>query len=101
MAGLCGSAPMTLVRPRCPMVKCPRLVRCLSAVVVLHVLPDHKSRHRRYSLCVCVCVFMALIATLVLCARSQDLAVSMRRVHVVLSTTGFGEESRYDIVTKH
>ena len=35
-----------------------------------------------------VCVFMALIATTVLCARSQDLvmSVSVRRVHVVLST---------------
>ena len=34
----------------------------------------------------CVCVFMALITTLVLCARSQDLAmsVSVRREHVVV-----------------
>ena len=38
-----------------------------------------------------VCVFMALITTLVLCARSQDLVmtVSVRRVHLVLSTAGF------------
>ena len=42
-------------------------------------------------MCVCVCVFMALITTLVLCARSQDLvmSVSVRRVHVVFSTAGF------------
>ena len=41
--------------------------------------------------CMHVCVFMALITTLVLCARSQDLemSVSMRRGQVVLSTTGF------------
>ena len=41
--------------------------------------------------CMHVCVFMALITTLVLCARSQDLVmlVSVRRVHVVLSTAGF------------
>ena len=38
-----------------------------------------------------VCVFMALITTLVLCARSQDLVMSAsgRRVHVVFSTDGF------------
>ena len=39
-----------------------------------------------------VCVFfMALTTTLVLCARSQDfvISVSVRRVHVVLSTSGF------------
>ena len=43
------------------------------------------------SLCVCVCVFMALITTQVLCARSQNsvMSVSVRRVHVVLSTAGF------------
>ena len=37
--------------------------------------------------CVCVCVFMALITTLVLCARSQGLvmSVSVRGVHVGLS----------------
>ena len=37
------------------------------------------------------CVFMALITTLVLCARSQDLvmSVSVRRVNVVLSIAGF------------
>ena len=41
--------------------------------------------------CVCVCVFMALITAQVLCARSQDLvmSVSVRRVHVVLSVAGF------------
>ena len=41
--------------------------------------------------CMYACVFMALITTLVLCARSQDLAmpVSVRRVLVVLSTAGF------------
>ena len=35
--------------------------------------------------------FMALITTLVLCARSQDslLSVPVRRVHVVFSTAGF------------
>ena len=35
-----------------------------------------------------MCFFMALIATLVLCARSQHIvmSVSVRRVHVVLST---------------
>ena len=40
-------------------------------------------------------IFMALITTLVLCARSQDLVMSasVRRVHVVVSTAGFkGEE---------
>ena len=38
--------------------------------------------------CMYVWVFMALITTLVLCARSQDslLSVSMRRVLVVIST---------------
>ena len=38
-----------------------------------------------------VCVFMALITAMVLCGRSQDLVlyVSVRRVHVVLSTAGF------------
>ena len=38
-----------------------------------------------------VCVFMVLITTLVLCARSQDfvMSVSVRRVHVVFSTAGF------------
>ena len=44
-----------------------------------------------------VCVFMALITTLVLCARSQDLviSVSVRKVHVVLSTAGLrAEKSR-------
>ena len=37
-----------------------------------------------------VCVSMALMTTLVLCARSQDLvmSVSLRRVHVVSSTAG-------------
>ena len=37
------------------------------------------------------CVFMALITALVLCASSQDLvmSVSVRRIHVVLSTAGF------------
>ena len=41
--------------------------------------------------CMYVCVFMALITTLVLCARSRDLvmSVSVRRVHAVLSTVGF------------
>ena len=41
-----------------------------------------------YIICMYVCVFMALITTLVLCARSQDLVmlVSVRRVHIVLST---------------
>ena len=36
-------------------------------------------------------VFMGLIATLVLCARSQDLVMSasLRRVQVVLSTAGY------------
>ena len=36
-------------------------------------------------------VFMALITTLVLCARSQDFAMSVlvRRVHVVFWTAGF------------
>ena len=41
---------------------------------------------------VCVCVgFMAIIAAMGLCARSQDLvqSVSVRRVHVVLLTAGF------------
>ena len=35
--------------------------------------------------------FMALIATLVLCVRSQDslMSVSVRSVHVVFSTAGF------------
>ena len=38
-----------------------------------------------------MCIVMALITTLVLCARSQDLVmlVSVRRVHVVLSAAGF------------
>ena len=38
-----------------------------------------------------VCAFIALITTLVLCATSQDLvtSVSVRKVHVVLSTAGF------------
>ena len=37
-----------------------------------------------------ICVLMALITTLVLCARSQDLvmSVSVRRVLVVFSTAG-------------
>ena len=37
-----------------------------------------------------VCAFMALITTLVLCARSQDIvmSVSVRRVNVVFSTAG-------------
>ena len=42
--------------------------------------------------CIYVCMrFMALITTLVLCARSLDLVMSgsVRRVHVVLSTAGF------------
>ena len=49
---------------------------------------QQKSKLIPKSVCVCVCVFMALITTLVLCARSQDLvmSVSVRRVHVVLST---------------
>ena len=40
---------------------------------------------------VCMYVFMALITTLVLCARSQNLimSVSERRVHVVFSIAGF------------
>ena len=44
---------------------------------------------RKFITLVCfVCVFMALITTLILCARSQDLVMSVpvRRVHVVLST---------------
>ena len=43
-------------------------------------------RYMRY-----VCVFTVLITTLVLCVRSQDLemSVSVRRVHVVFSTSGF------------
>ena len=38
-----------------------------------------------------VCVLMALITIMVLCARSQDfvMPVSVRRVHVVFSTAGF------------
>ena len=38
----------------------------------------------------CLC-FMALIAALILCARSQDLvmSVSVRKLHVVYSTAGF------------
>ena len=47
--------------------------------------------------CVCVCVFMVLMTTVVLSTRSQDLVmlVSVRRVHVALSTAGFeGGESR-------
>ena len=38
-----------------------------------------------------VCVFMALITTLVLCARSQDseMSVSVRRVYVVSLNAGF------------
>ena len=41
--------------------------------------------------CMYVYVFMALIITLVMCARSQGLVmpVSVRRVHVVFSTAGF------------
>ena len=41
--------------------------------------------------CMYVCAFMALITTLVLCDRNQDLvmSVSVRRVHIVLSTAGF------------
>ena len=40
---------------------------------------------------VCTYVFLALMTTLVLCARSQDFSnvVSVRRVHVVLWTAGF------------
>ena len=43
-----------------------------------------------------VSVFMALITTLVLCARSQDfvMSVSVRRLHVVLSTAGFKGEGK-------
>ena len=43
------------------------------------------------NVCMYVRVFMALITTLILCARSEDLvmSVSVRRVHVVLSTAGF------------
>ena len=41
--------------------------------------------------CIYVCVFMAPITTLALCARSQDLltSVSVRMVHGVLSAAGF------------
>ena len=41
--------------------------------------------------CMSVCVFMALITTVVLCASSQHLvmSVSLCRVHVVLPTAGF------------
>ena len=41
--------------------------------------------------CTYVCVFMALITTLILCAKFQELVMSMsvRRVHVVFSTAGF------------
>ena len=46
--------------------------------------------------CMYVSVFMALITTLVLCARSQDfvMSVSVRRLHVVLSTAGFKGEGK-------
>ena len=51
--------------------------------------------------CVCVCVVCtALIIAQVLCARSQDslLSVSVRREHVILSSTGFkGNPCRYVI----
>ena len=42
-------------------------------------------------LCMYVCVFIALVTTVVMCARSQDLVLSgsMRRVHDVLSTARF------------
>ena len=46
-----------------------------------------------------VCFRMAFIATLVLCARSQDLgmSVSVRRVHVVLSTAGFKSGGKREV----
>ena len=49
-----------------------------------------KKRKPTLSFLMYVCVFMALVTTLVLCARSQDLvmSVSVRRVHVVFSTAG-------------
>ena len=45
----------------------------------------------RWAVRMSVCVFMTLITTLVLCAGSQDLvmSVSVRRVPVVLSTAGW------------
>ena len=47
----------------------------------------------------CVCVrFMPLVTAMVLCARFQDslLSVSVRRVRVVFSTSGFkGGEKQY------
>ena len=46
--------------------------------------------------CMYVGVFMALITTLVLCARSQDslLSVSLGRVHIVFSFKGRGKPCR-------
>ena len=44
-----------------------------------------------------VCMgFIALITVLVLCARSQDslLSVSVRRAHIVFSTSGFKDEGK-------
>ena len=51
---------------------------------------------------VCVYVFLALIFTLVLCARSQEfvMSVSVRRVHVLFSFAGFkggGKDSNIDV----
>ena len=49
-------------------------------------------------------VFVALISNLFLCARSQDLvmSVSVRRVHVVFSTAGFrGEEGNWRVRGTH
>ena len=47
-------------------------------------------RHNLLSVCVCMCS-LALITTLVLCARSQEfvMSVSVRSVHVVFSFAGF------------
>ena len=51
----------------------------------------HKTEYATFIVCIYVWFFMALITTLVLCARSQDSlpSASVRRVNVVFSTAGF------------
>ena len=63
--------------------------RCLANVV--SASDCSASNHSMY-----VCIFMALVSTLVLCARSQDslLSVSERRVHTVFSAVGFKGEGK-------
>ena len=70
----------------------PSASRLIAAAVRSRVLIVLAGFESTVSGCMYVCVFMALIITLVLCARSQDLVMSVSgdRVHVVLSIAGFG-----------